>query len=177
MIKKPSLNVLQLLKKPFGTLVTESKVSEKKISSMIKGAGKVIAVGDATTERLVSFGITPDIAVIDGKERRSRRSYPVSYQDKQVRCTNPAGTISAEALKTLQQALKSEDTVLVIVDGEEDLLALPLFSMSPLGSAVLYGQPLEGMVVVRVTAAKRRRAKELMSMIPKALRKNDDSAS
>jgi uncharacterized protein (UPF0218 family) len=159
---------LELLKKPFGTLVADKDVTKSRISSMLKGAKKVIAVGDATTERLISFGITPDIAVVDGKERRSNRKYPDNYDAKQVRCANPAGSISKEAVDILQDALRSETAVRVLIDGEEDLLALPLFAMAPEGSIVLYGQPLEGMVVVKITAAKRKQAKDLMDRIIQA---------
>ncbi len=52
-----------------------------------------------------------------------------------------------------------------MVDGEEDMLALPLFVMAPIGAFVLYGQPLEGLVLVRITAAKRKEAKDLMDRI------------
>jgi hypothetical protein len=55
--------------------------------------------------------------------------------------------------------------VQVLVEGEEDLLALPLFAMAPDGSVVLYGQPLEGLVVVRITQAKKNQAKNLMDRI------------
>jgi uncharacterized protein (UPF0218 family) len=45
------------------------------------------------------------------------------------------------------------------------MLALPLFVMAPLYSVVMYGQPLEGLVLVKVTAAKRKQAKDLMDRI------------
>jgi uncharacterized protein (UPF0218 family) len=151
-----------LLKRPFGTLVPDDHVTKQKVSSMLQGAKKVVAVGDATTERLVGFGIIPDVAVIDGRERRSKRSYPAGYSAKELRCTNPAGTISKDAVKVLQDALKAPAPVRVLVDGEEDMLALPVFAMAPQGSAVLYGQPLEGLVVVRITPAKQKQAKDLM---------------
>jgi uncharacterized protein (UPF0218 family) len=155
----------QLLKQPFGTLIPDKQVTKQKVASMLKGAVKIVAVGDATTERLASFDITPDIAVIDGKERRSKRNYPANYQAKELRCSNPTGTISKDAVGVLQEALKLQPPVRVLVDGEEDLLALPVFAMSPEGSTVLYGQPLEGLVVVKITPAKQRQAKDLMDRI------------
>ncbi|HXV45497.1 MAG TPA: GTP-dependent dephospho-CoA kinase family protein [Nitrososphaera sp.] len=155
----------QFLKKPFGELIPDKQVTKQKVASMLKGAKKVIAVGDATTERLVSFGITPDMVVIDGMERRSKRSYSANYNAKELRCTNTAGTISKEAVKVLQEALKSQSPVRVLVDGEEDMLALPVFATAPDGSAVLYGQPLEGLVVVTITPGKRKQAKDLMDRI------------
>ncbi|HEU0143918.1 MAG TPA: hypothetical protein VFQ47_03955, partial [Nitrososphaera sp.] len=58
-----------ILKRPFGTLIPEQDITRQKILSMLQGAKKIFTVGDATTERLISFGITPDIAVVDGLER------------------------------------------------------------------------------------------------------------
>jgi len=156
---------VQLLKQPFGTLVPDRQVTKEKVASMLKGAKKVVAVGDATTERLIGLGMAPDIAVIDGKERRSKRSYPANYPAKELRCANPAGTISNDAVKVLQNAMQLPPPVRVFVDGEEDLLALPVFAMAPEGSTVLYGQPLEGLVVVKITPAKRKQAKDLMDRI------------
>jgi GTP-dependent dephospho-CoA kinase len=132
---------------------------------MLEGSKKIITVGDATTERLLSFGITPDIAVIDGVERRSLRDYSINYPAKEMLCNNPAGMISRGAVQVLQSALETPSPVIVIVEGEEDMLALPLFTMAPKGSAVLYGQPLEGIVLVNITEEKQNQAKDLMNRI------------
>lgn len=158
-------DVLARLKKPFGILLPDAEVTKDKVASAVSGAAKVITVGDATTERLVGFGIVPDVAVVDGKERRYLRSYPESACAREMRCKNPAGVISKEAVDVLQQALAASPPVRVTVDGEEDLLALPIFVMAPDGAVVLYGQPLEGLVVVKITAAKRQEAKDLMDRI------------
>jgi len=154
-----------LLKQPFGTLVAEKDITKQKILSMLEGAKKIISVGDATTERLISFNITPDIAVIDGVERRSLRNRSIKYHAKQMLCKNPAGTISKGAVHVLQSALETPSPVTVKVEGEEDMLALPLFTMAPKGSVVLYGQPLEGIVLVNITEEKQNEAKELMNKI------------
>lgn len=139
-------------------------MTKERISAMTTGAKKVITVGDATTERLLGFGITPDLAIVDGKERRLARNYP-RHDAKEVRCTNPAGTISQTAIELLRKALSEKEPVVVVVEGEEDLLALPVFAMAPEGAMVLYGQPLEGMVAVKITPAKRKQAKDLMGRI------------
>ena len=153
------------LKKPFGILIPDAQVTKARVISEIEGAAKVIAVGDATTERLISFGIVPDIAVVDGKERRHTRHFPDSHATKELRCANPAGTISKSAVELLKTAMAEKQPVRIIVEGEEDLLALPAFSMAPDGAAVLYGQPLEGMVIVRITPAKKEQAGGLMQEI------------
>jgi uncharacterized protein (UPF0218 family) len=159
------INDKHLLKQPFGTLVLEKDITREKILSMLEGAKKIITVGDATTERLISFGITPDIAVIDGVERRSPRDHSTNYHAKEMLCTNPAGMISKEALYVLQRALETPSFVRVKVQGEEDMLALPMFTMAPKGSVVLYGQPLEGIVLVNITEEKQNQAKNLMNKI------------
>jgi uncharacterized protein (UPF0218 family) len=153
------------LKRPFGTLVVEKEISKSKIMLMLDSATKIITVGDATTERIVSFGITPDIAVIDGVERRSLRNRSINYRAKEIFCTNPAGMISEEAIEVLQKALEASTPIRIKVQGEEDLLALPLFAMAPKGSVVLYGQPLEGMVLVNINEEKQNQAKDLMDKI------------
>ena len=153
------------LKRPFGTLVVEKEINKSKIMLMLDSATKIITVGDATTERIVSFGITPDIAVIDGVERRSVRDRSINYRAKEMFCTNPAGMISDEAIEVLQKALEASTPIRIKVQGEEDLLALPLFAMAPKGSVVLYGQPLEGMVLVNINEEKQNQAKELMKKI------------
>ena len=155
---------LKALKKPFGTLVPDAQVTKEKISAIVRGAKKTIAVGDATTERLLGFGITPNLAVVDGKERRLVREYP-RHDAKEIHCTNPAGAISQAAVDLLKEALLEKKPVLVVLEGEEDLLALPVFAMAPEGAVVLYGQPLEGMVAVKITTSKRKQAKDLMDRI------------
>jgi uncharacterized protein (UPF0218 family) len=153
------------LKRPFGTLVVEKEINKSKIMLMLDSATKIITVGDATTERIVSFGITPDIAVIDGFERRSVRDRSINYRAKEMFCTNPAGMISDKAIEVLQKAVEASTPIRIKVQGEEDLLALPLFAMAPKGSVVLYGQPLEGMVLVNINEEKQNQAKELMNKI------------
>jgi GTP-dependent dephospho-CoA kinase len=153
------------LKRPFGTLIVEKEISKSKIKLMLQSAAKIMTVGDATTERIVSFGITPDIAVIDGIERRSLRDRSIDYRAKEMFCTNPAGMISEEAIEVLRKALEASTPIRIKVQGEEDLLALPLFAVAPIGSVVLYGQPLEGMVLVNINEEKQNQAKELMDKI------------
>jgi uncharacterized protein (UPF0218 family) len=160
-----SADDLRKLKNPFGELVPDRDVTEKRIRKLISGSKKIVTVGDATTERLVSFGILPDIAVIDFRERRSLTERRFNYPAKEFRCSNPSGTISSNAVEVLSMVAKRRSRSRVVVDGEEDMLALPLFYILPIGSIVLYGQPLEGMVVVRITSSKQDESKALMDRI------------
>jgi GTP-dependent dephospho-CoA kinase len=130
-------------------------------------------VGDATTARLLLFKIIPDVSVVDGKERRikSSKSEIVLGGDKDsknlsfVWCSNKPGSVSRRAIATIRDALKMPFPVRIVVSGEEDLLALPLFVMVPNGSVVLYGQPLEGMVIVRIDEKIRWKARDLLYRI------------
>ena len=166
---------LRILKEPFGNLIPDKNITRSRLNAILKNAKKIISVGDATTERLISFGIIPNISVIDGKERRMKRVYinnslsNADLTDKtifnELRCSNEAGTISKKAVEILEDALRTSPPVRIIVDGEEDLLALPLFLIVPEGSILMYGQPYEGLVVVKINSKIRKKAKDLMDRI------------
>ena len=55
--------------------------------------------------------------------------------------------------------------VRIIVDGEEDLLVLPVCTRAKDGFTVLYGQPNEGIIVVRADLTSRNKAKSLLDSI------------
>ena len=166
--------VLAELKKPLGKLILDSDITEKKIKKEIAGIKhKIITVGDRSTERLVSFGIYPDLAIIDGIERRqekekildNRMSELKAKNFTKISCINPAGTITKEAINKIRFALTGEKDVLLHVFGEEDLLTLPACYFAPNDSLVCYGQPLEGLVLIKVNDSIKRKAKELMKSI------------
>ena len=165
MIKKLNPEDLELLKKPFGTLILDKDITKEGIASILVDATKIISVGDATTARMVSFDLIPDLAVIDGKERRIKQNYPAKYEAAELQCVNPSGTISDEAVAIIRTALNLKPPVRVVVDGEEDMLALPVFTLAPIGSVVLYGQPLRGVVAVKITLAKQEEANKLMARL------------
>jgi len=60
---------------------------------------------------------------------------------------NPAGVITQESWNVIKKAMNEHD-VLILVEGEEDLLTLPCIVESPNDGLVLYGQPNQGLVVV-----------------------------
>src|SRR5919108_2068767 len=66
---------IRILKKPFGNLILDKNITGQRLNTILKNAKKIISVGDATTEHLISFGIVPNVSVIDGKERRMKRTY------------------------------------------------------------------------------------------------------
>jgi uncharacterized protein (UPF0218 family) len=155
------------LKEPFGVLIKDEDATKEKIKGLLKDAKKVVSIGDSTTDRLIFFDVLPDVSVIDNRERRLKRKISLHSKIKvhELHCANPAGTISREAVSILHKALRMSAPVKVIVYGEEDMLALPVIAFAPYRTFVLYGQPLEGIVVVTVTAKMRRKAKDMMDRI------------
>jgi GTP-dependent dephospho-CoA kinase len=176
-------DILKELKKPLGKLILESDITEKKIRKEIVGNNrKIITVGDRSTERLISFEIFPNLAIIDGVERRQERRS--SLADKlialkakditRISCINPAGSITQEAITKIKFALSGERNFILQVVGEEDLLTLPVCYFAPSNSLVCYGQPQEGLVIIKVKNSMRRKAKELINSINNKLLKGYD---
>jgi hypothetical protein len=82
--------------------------------------------------------------------------------EKVVHVENPAGTITEEATTAIREALEGAKHVHVVVDGEEDLLTLIAVLYAPERSLVVYGQPNEGIVIVKVTPEKKADAAEIL---------------
>jgi len=152
---------INILKKPLGSLINQKNISKEKIINLLKEDKIIITVGDATTEKIISYGIMPNLGIIDGIERRIKRSerdttnlmnifLKKNHAYNQYQCKNPKGTISKEAYLTIKKILVQGEKAIIFIEGEEDLLALPVFALAPLGSMVLYGQPLEGIVFVKI---------------------------
>jgi uncharacterized protein (UPF0218 family) len=108
-------------------------------------------VGDFTTENILASSLEPDIVVVDHRVMRVIVD-PLDHSTRRIIYTkNAQGTVDAEAWGALEEAVTLKSKASVIVEGEEDLLVLPLISLMPLGSVIVYGQPREGMVAVEVT--------------------------
>ncbi len=152
-------------KQPFGLLLRGNSIQTMKQLNIIvnrEKPPKIVAVGDTVSRNLHEHRVKPQLSITDNKSLR-KTVEPVTFQCKQIlRVSNPQGTITAEAITAVQDALRSQDEVHIIVDGEEDLLTLIAVLYAPDGSFVIYGQPYEGVVVVKVTAEKRAEAKELL---------------
>ena len=155
-------NLRPLLKKPLGLLILDSDVTKSNISDNIPNGAFVITVGDATTEKMISFGLNPSLQIVDSLEKRIKRDLPTGKTETILRCTNPAAEITDESISIIRKALKMTGPVRIVVDGEEDLLVLPVALYAPDNSVILYGQPNEGLVLVHLTEEVRNRAKSIM---------------
>jgi GTP-dependent dephospho-CoA kinase len=166
-----------LMKKPLGTLYRgKGRDTIEKFAVELGSPTKLISVGDVTTFHLLEVGIIPDICIVDNRTKRKPVSSNVSSRnmDKgydELSVDNPAGIITDELIKTLCEAFASEKTIRIFVRGEEDLATLPVILLAPLGSVVLYGQPDEGVVFVRVTEEKK---EEIRTLFEKLISKNQN---
>jgi GTP-dependent dephospho-CoA kinase len=147
---RPGQADLQRLKEPFGRLLPGPPAKTMlALNSIISQTNpkRVVAVGDVVSRETLVAGITVNLRIIDHKSmRRPTTAFNLKIS-KTYRVKNPAGVITLEAWETIKQAMK-DDEALIVVEGEEDLLALPCIAESPSNSLVLYGQPSQGLVVV-----------------------------
>ncbi len=139
----------ELLRMPQGKLLkSEQKIDERRL----RQATKVATVGDIVTRSFLHAGIRVDYALVDYRSKKQSHVWrPQDYWTQVTRnITNSAGQIVSQAAASLfkQVAL---DSCLFIIDGEEDLLALPMVLCMPLGSLLYYGQPNRGIVELEIS--------------------------
>lgn len=113
---------------------------------------KVATVGDVVSRESLRAGIPVGLRLVDQMTLRKSISHFEFKSEHTYTVRNPAGVITQEAWDTIKEALTQEDAV-ILVEGEEDLLAIPTILESPENSFVVYGQPSQGLVVVTATSA------------------------
>ena len=152
------------LGKPFGPVVAGNDLAEA-----LEGAAAVVAVGDVVSLTLKTLGVEPALFVCDFM---TQRGTPDPTYERELgawgtlafRVRNPAASITREAWDAVRLGLQhTPGPVRIVVDGEEDLLGIPCFLEAPDGAVVLYGMPGQGVVVVEVDAALKRRVAEVLA--------------
>ena len=141
------------LKKPLGKLYPnfEDAIPE------IKSSEFLISVGDATLSNLIEYELFPDIAIIDNLIQRKNHRHNDFYTENILKVNNPAGTITDDLWETIGKAIElsnTDDYYIIEVAGEEDLAVLPCILTASPNTIILYGQPNEGLVVLKVSDMK-----------------------
>lgn len=114
--------------------------------SHIKSAKKIV-VGDSTLETFIQNKWQYDLGIFDKKRQRKDFQSDILDTLKNIeKVSNSAGKIEARAVAVLKSCIQNNTCKHVLVDGEEDLLAVAAILLLPLGSYVYYGQPNQGMV-------------------------------
>ncbi len=150
------------LAKPLGRLFVAAELSKPAFEKVVNDLTAIASVGDRVTETLWTLGRAPDVQVVDGRENRMERKPPDVPYLRMVRAKNPSGTITQDAIDAIREAFGGRKPARVLVDGEEDLLAIPTVVLAPVSTGVFYGQPGVGIVMVKVTEASKTRNRALL---------------
>ncbi len=157
-------NLRNELKIPLGRLIKNTDPEKEQIIKQIYTKNIVITIGDATSEMLIKLGLIPFLQIVDGKEKRHKREFPVdSSVVTNLHCVNPAGELTQQSINTIKKSFNSKPPIRILVDGEEDLMVLPACLFSPENSVVMYGQPNEGLVIVRITNEIREKIQKIVN--------------
>jgi hypothetical protein len=159
------------LKSPLGVLIRGSpEVTMKKLEELIDAEkpALIISVGDVISENMTKHGISTDVAIVDNRVMRQPRKPILLKAEKTIHTINPPGTITKEAWLAVKEAVEQTQSIKIVVDGEEDLLALVALLHAPLNTLVVYGQPHEGIVAVKVTRQKKGKARRILEAMQPA---------
>ncbi len=117
---------------------------------------ETVVIGDYCCKTYVEFVGVPRLCIVDGKTLRHsnidieiiKRKF--SYIEK---CVNPRGCITTNCIESIKRCYKVGAPCLLIVDGEEDLLALASIVLIDHG-IVIYGIPHEGIAIIFIDKIK-----------------------
>lgn len=144
------------LKEPLGELHKSIDLIKDPLEKQLSEDKLIISIGDVTSENLVKANIIPQICIIDNLNERKPVQNNLDHTDNIIYVNNPAGCLTEELEDKINYSLEnatSENPIIIIVDGEEDLAVLPCVLNAPDDTYILYGQPKEGVVLVCVNEA------------------------
>ena len=139
-----------------------------KAPSFLNQSDYIATVGDICTIKIIEEIRVPNLMIIDYKTKRdieldeSQTKIIESTNCHSVNVKNEAGTITDELINAIKEAVYSNKTTKIIVDGEEDLATLPVIKLCKNRAKVIYGMPDRGMVVVDVNQQTKERANSLL---------------
>ncbi|MCQ2052692.1 MAG: GTP-dependent dephospho-CoA kinase family protein [archaeon] len=124
---------------------------------------RMITIGDMVSLTVRKKGMRPLLSIYDGyTERHIMTEFSSLVKEEKKRIVrNPAGVITNELNNTIKNSLKTGDTNLIYVEGEEDLAFIPCVLHSPNDIEVVYGCPGRGMMVVSTDIATKKKVEEL----------------
>ena len=153
------------LKTPLGILLPIGQDNKENIQKYLSDNSYIITVGDRTTEKMIEYGIIPSLQIIDGFEKRKKREFPKLGNASELMIDNPASEITLQSIEIIKKAFEMTPPIRLTVNGEEDLLVLPVCIHAPKNSVVLYGQPNKGLVLVEINTEIRNKAQTLLDMM------------
>ncbi|RLI72400.1 MAG: hypothetical protein DRP02_01955 [Candidatus Gerdarchaeota archaeon] len=159
------------LKKPLGTLLVD--MPTKALIEIVAESQPpcVVMVGDFCFHEAIKQKFIPTIAIIDGLNlRKPYQEFSIANATI-IKAKNPPATITEDAWQAIKKAFKRQqkkksrktekELTVLVIDGEEDLLVLPAVIEAPLNAIITYGQPYEGLVLIKVTTNVKLKCKKL----------------
>lgn len=153
------------MKIPLGILIPENQTNKNEIQKYLSENSYIITVGDRTTEKMIDFDLIPSLQIIDGQEKRKKRIPPKLKNAIELTVDNPPAEITSQSISVIKKAFTIKSPVRIFVNGEEDLLVLPVCVHAPENAVVLYGQPHEGLVIVKITPEIRNKVQTLLDLM------------
>jgi len=153
------------LKIPLGVLLPIGQDNKTNIQKYLSDNSYIITVGDRTTEKMIDFDLIPSLQIIDGLEKRIKRDILKLGSAFELKIDNPAAEITLESIEIIKKAFTMNSPIRLTVNGEEDLLVLPVCIHAPENSVILYGQPNKGLVLVQITTEIRNKAQALLDLM------------
>ncbi len=119
-------------------------------------------MGDVVSRDMMEYGVSVNVLIVDNKVMR-KTIQPITVDaDQTLYAKNPPGAITDGAWDAIRSAIEQKGQTRVMIDGEEDLLALAVVLSAPEGALVVYGQPHVGIVVVKVTEETKERIRRIV---------------
>jgi uncharacterized protein (UPF0218 family) len=146
------------MRKQYGVLYPgNAEETTQQILHDMGSPSKLISIGDITTFNIIKCGTIPDISVVDEKTHRKPVDIDIvkgirHSNFKTIHVANPAGCVTRNLVSALSKAMDCDAPVQIMVNGEEDLAALPAIVLAPPSSVVIYGLPNKGAILVTVTS-------------------------
>ena len=153
------------LKIPLGILLPIGQDNKRNIQKYLSDDSFIITVGDRTTEKMIDFDLIPSLQIIDGLEKRIKRDIIKLGDAFELKIDNPAAEITLQSIEIIKKAFTMNSPIRLTVNGEEDLLVLPVCIHAPENSVILYGQPNKGLVLVQITTEIRNKAQALLDLM------------
>lgn len=152
------------LSRPYGILY----LNEEKLINDLKKFNRIITVGDVVTKTLLNYNIYPNLAIIDEKTKRFEKLIKIKNLENfnTITIYNEAGVIRFYTICKIRQVMSNltkNSRILIKVEGEEDLLVIPVLLYSHYKDVVLYGQPNVGIVLMESSEPYIWRVKNIIS--------------
>lgn len=144
------------LKKPLGQLYDSIDQITETLQKQLSDDKLLIGIGDVTTRKLVEMNLIPQICMVDNLIERRPVQHNLDHTENIKKVNNPPGTLTEGLIQLLIESLETStqsNPIIIEVDGEEDLAVLPAILNAPMDTIILYGQPHEGIVLVKVEEA------------------------